>query len=838
MAKINNSFIIEKVQKNKNYRRIISDIAKIDGVINYSIDKTKGILHLEYDSEKDVMDKVLKVVQKHEKNATLSKLEYKESYRKVLKLKGLDCGHCAQRIESIAKKTFDYTQLMVDFSTERFIIETTDKALVDNIIERVSDVAHIVDPKIIVMDVKTRKRDATEEKFQLKSWKIAIFALGIIFLLTAMIIYGFTSRESFWGLFKHSDEIPNVFVLIFLGLAYVAVGYQVLWQFFKNIIRCHFLDENFLMTIASIGAIITRHYIEAVIVMLLYQVGELLQEKAVNYSRKSISDLLMYEASTAHLKVNGEEIDVEIESVMPGDVIVVRNGDMIPLDGVILEGKTYLDTKALTGEALYRNVKVGDEVLSGSINLGNVVEIKVQKAYSDSTMTKILDMVENASASKAKTENFITKFSKWYTPLVVALAVLYIMISPFFKKFILGSTDSILELFFSGHGSIYHAMVFLVISCPCALVISIPLTYFGGIGVSSKNGILIKGSNYLEALNNVNTVVFDKTGTLTKGEFRVQKIVSATPDVKESEILSLAAYVEYNSNHPIGKSIVEEYGVNNIFPDIIQDFVQVPGYGVRAYINGSKVIVCNKRYLDENKIEVEFKEEIGLVLAVLKEKKYLGYIVIGDGIREEATEAIGELRDLGVRKIAILTGDAKGMVDIVANELKIDEAYCELLPNDKVEKLQELKGAIENKKEHIIYIGDGINDAPVISNADVGIAMGSSGSEGAIAIADVVIISDNLNKVPQAIKIAKKTKILVMENIFFSLSIKLLVLLLVMLDIEVNIWLAIFSDVGVTLLAILNSLRITKTKTKDKTKVQTKVQTKTIDEESVKKDEK
>ena len=546
---------------------------------------------------------------------------------------------------------------------------------------------------------------------------------------------------------------------------------------------------------------------------MLYEIGEFLQEKAVNYSRKSISELLSFDAMNARLKVGMEEVEVDVETIVPNDIIIVRNGELIPLDGRVIEGKSYLDTKALTGEAKQQYVKPGDEVLSGSINLGNVLEIKVTKNYNNSTMTRILDLVENASASKAKTEKFITKFSQIYTPFVVIVAVLFAVVSPFVKQFFFNDPTPLAELFFGGSGSIYSAMVFLVISCPCALVISIPLTYFGAIGVAGKNGILIKGSNYLEALNNVENVVFDKTGTLTMGEFGVIKINPAE-GVKEKEILSLAAYVEYNSTHPIGRSIVEAYGVNNIFPDIIEEFIEVKGKGVRAYINGSKVVVCNYRFLKEANIDIEEPLEEGLTLYVLKDDSYLGYIVIGDKIRPDAKNTIKNLRKNGVLKTVILTGDSKGIAQSVARSVGIDAVHSELLPEDKVNLLAEIKEGSKNKQAHTIYIGDGINDAPVISSADVGIAMGTNGSEGSIAIADIVIMSDNLSKVSEAIDIAKKTRNLVFQNIFIALTIKFVVLVLSLAGVPIDIWLAIFSDVGVTLIAIMNALRIKRYKAK------------------------
>lgn len=807
----NKCYKIDNFTFKKRTKRINEDLSKCECIKNYKLDIANELLYIEYHDEIN-MEQVLEILKKHDPKIELTEIENVQNYRKVLKLKGLDCGHCAKRIETLAKKEFKCDKIIVDFSTERFIIETQNERLFKNINQEVKKIVDMVDPRVEVMDIEERRRVNREETFKTSTKDLLIFTIGLIFFVAALIVHGIVvgTWEAFIGF---SEEIPNIATLILLLCAYLLMGRKVLFQFVKNLIKGQVLDENFLMAVASIGAIITAHFIEAVAVVMLYEIGEFLQEKAVNYSRKSISELLSFDAMNARLKVGMEEVEVDVETIVPNDIIIVRNGELIPLDGRVIEGKSYLDTKALTGEAKQQYVKPGDEVLSGSINLGNVLEIKVTKNYNNSTMTRILDLVENASASKAKTEKFITKFSQIYTPFVVIVAVLFAVVSPFVKQFFFNDPTPLAELFFGGSGSIYSAMVFLVISCPCALVISIPLTYFGAIGVAGKNGILIKGSNYLEALNNVENVVFDKTGTLTMGEFGVIKINPAE-GVKEKEILSLAAYVEYNSTHPIGRSIVEAYGVNNIFPDIIEEFIEVKGKGVRAYINGSKVVVCNYRFLKEANIDVEEPLEEGLTLYVLKDDSYLGYIVIGDKIRPDAKNTIKNLRKNGVSKTVILTGDSKGIAQSVARSVGIDAVHSELLPEDKVDLLAEIKEGSKNKQAHTIYIGDGINDAPVISSADVGIAMGTNGSEGSIAIADIVIMSDNLSKVSEAIDIAKKTRNLVFQNIFIALTIKLVVLVLSLAGVPIDIWLAIFSDVGVTLIAIMNALRIKRYKAK------------------------
>lgn len=803
MANVSKSYNILKVVNKNNYRRIIAEIKKIEGVISVNIDKNQNILFVEHSPIVEYSD-LVRAFHKYEKAVTLEEIENIEVYRKVLKLKGIDCAQCALKIEMLAKKNFAHKQIIVDFSTERFIIETTDSTLVQNIVDEVSKIAHKVDPRIVVMDVATRQRAEAEERFVINKKDILIFTLGALCLIFSFIWNIFVDKGN---PLAHHEKLSMV-VYISTLVSYVLIGHKVIYRFFRNIINKRFLDETFLMTVASIGAIVTSHNFEAVLVMLLYQIGTFLQEKAVNHSRKSISALLSYEAKKARLKVNGEALEVEVESVIPGDILIVKNGEMIPVDGVIVDGKTYLDTKALTGESLYRNVKVGDEVLSGSTNLGGVIEIKAIRPQSESTMTKILDIVENASISKAKAENFITKFAKVYTPVVVILALLLMVAMPFIK---LGMNPELAlkDLFLGSEeltGSIYLGMIFLVISCPCALVISIPLTFFGGIGLASKRGILIKGSNYLEALNNVENVIFDKTGTLTYGTFGLLEVVPVS-DISKDELLRLAAYTEYNSTHPIGISIVDAYGRDKIFFEIIEDFTELTSRGVRATINGSRITIGNYRCLQEAKIEVPDIKAAGLVLYVLKEKNYVGYLVIGDTIREEADETINFLRNNDVKNVEIFTGDSKNVSITVANTLGVDEVYYELLPAQKVEKLEEV---MENTEPNAktIYIGDGINDAPVISLADVGIAMGGSGSEGAIAIADVVIMTDNLNKISELLTIAKKTRRIVTQNIILALSIKLVVLVLTVFDLEVSMWLAIFSDVGVSLLAILNSLRV------------------------------
>lgn len=804
------SFEIVKIGNKRNYRRIAGEIKKIDGVLNTNLITEKNILHVEYNDEiTNIEERLLKAFNIYDKKVELKEIVQTEVYRKVLRLKGLDCGHCANRIEDLAKKNFDYERIVVDFSTERFILETKDEYLANNAIEEVGRIAHKVDPRIQVMDSAGARtiRDNTEQRhLNIPFFILFIVGLAITFghIITKSIV------ENDFGLFTHAETLKEIPLddLIVLSVGFLMVSIKVIIDFIRNIFTRHEMDEKFLMTVASIGAICTAHMIEAISVMALYQIGEFLQDRAVNHSRKSIKELLTFEVSNARLRVGEDEMEVDVESILPGDILIVKTGEMIPVDGTITNGKTYLDLKALTGESAYQSGKVGDMVRSGSINMGNVIEVKAKKIYRDSTMSQILDMVENASATKAKTENFISKFAKAYTPSIVIIACLVAFISPFFIHML--NPAPYRELFLGNgvdKGSIYKGMVFLVISCPCALVISVPLAYFGGIGLASKNGILVKGSNYLEALSKTEAVLMDKTGTLTKGEFSVKEIVPLA-DIDKEELHKLMAYAEFHSTHPIGMSIVESYGKDKIFSEIIEDFSHVTGRGVRAVINGSRIAVCNYRQILDYKIEFEQIINPDLVLYVIKERQVIGYVVIGDSVREEALTLVSELKAEGVKKVAILTGDNKQTSLAVGKEIGVDDIHSELLPQQKVEILDGYKEQM-SKSGRVIYVGDGINDAPVISASDVGIAMGATGSEGSIAIADVVVMGDNLSKITDILKISKVTKRIVIQNIVFALAVKTIVAVLVFFNIPIMMWLAIFSDVGVSLIAILNSFRTT-----------------------------
>ena len=591
---------------------------------------------------------------------------------------------------------------------------------------------------------------------------------------------------------KFENELINDIIFI---VSYIIVGFEILKKAIRNICRGKVFDENFLMAVATLGAFGIGEYPEAVAVMLFYQIGELFQSYAVDKSRKSISSLMDIRPDYANIDKNGKLEKVNPEEVKIGEIIVVKPGEKIPLDGKVVEGKSTLDTKALTGESLPKEVEEGEDVLSGCININGVIKIKVTKGYGESTVSKILDLVENASNKKSKSENFITKFAKYYTPIVVIVAVILAIVPPLIIK---GATFS---------EWVYRALSFLVVSCPCALVISIPLSFFGGIGGASKIGILIKGSNYLEALSNTEIAVFDKTGTLTKGVFEVQKIHGE--GISEEDLLKIAAYAENYSNHPISKSIKEAYK-KEIDEKKITDSQELSGLGIKARIEDKEVLVGNEKLMKENKIEYTKCNEIGTILYIAINQKFSGYILISDKIKEDAKKTIEELKKNNIKQTVMLTGDKKEVGEYVAKEIGIDKVYTELLPDGKVEKVEELLKT-KTEKGKLAFVGDGINDAPVLTLADIGIAMGGLGSDSAIEAADIVIMTDEPSKIISAIKLSKKTMRIVKENIVFAISIKILVLILTAFGLS-TMWEAVFADVGVSIIAIINSLRMLKTK--------------------------
>ena len=591
---------------------------------------------------------------------------------------------------------------------------------------------------------------------------------------------------------KFENEWINNGIFI---VSYIIVGFEILRKAVRNIFRGKVFDENFLMSIATLGAFAIGEFPEAVAVMLFYQVGELFQDYAVDKSRKSIASLMDIRPDYANIIRDGKEEKVDPSEVNIGDTIIIKPGEKVPLDGVAIDGKTTLDTKALTGESVPRGVEVGDQVLSGCINLNGVIKVKVTKEYGESTVSKILDLVENASSKKAKSENFITKFAAYYTPIVVIIAIILAIVPPLIIE---GANFQ---------DWLYRALSFLVVSCPCALVISIPLSFFGGIGGASKMGVLVKGSNYLEALSNAEIMVFDKTGTLTEGVFEVQNVESI--GISKEELLKIAAYAEYYSNHLISKSIKKAYNKEIDEKEII-DSKEISGKGIEAKIGNQDVLAGNEKLMNEKGIEYTKCTHVGSVVYVAIDGKYVGHIVIADKIKEDAKRTIEELRKNNIKETVMLTGDRKNIGEAVAKELGIDKVYAELLPDGKVEKVEELLKT-KSPKGKLAFVGDGINDAPVLAMADIGIAMGGLGADSAIEAADIVIMTDQPSKIISAIKLSKKTMRIVRENIIFAIAVKVLVLILTAVGLS-SMWQAVFADVGVSIIAILNALRALRVK--------------------------
>jgi len=703
-------------------------------------------------------------------------------FKQVFLLEGLDCAHCSTLIEGMVAAIPNMKSASLDFLTKKLTMQTTED--LRTLFPKVEQIVKALEPdvQVIVQEKYASYTDkATEETDMSKKQKIEVAKLivgGLIFLV------------GYIGDFSNSVELA-----IFLT-SYLIVGYSVVIRAIKGIIRGQVFSENFLMTIATIGAFFVGEYPEGVAVMLFYLVGELFQDVAVNRSRRSISALMNIRPDYANLKIGDGTQKVSPEDVRIGDIILVKPGEKVPLDGKVLTGTSMVDTSALTGESMPRELVPGSDALSGFINQNGVLTVEVRKTFGESTVSKILDLVQNAGSRKAPTENFISKFARYYTPAVVFGALAVAVIPPLFIQ---GANFS---------EWIYRALIFLVISCPCALVISIPLGFFGGIGGASKRGILVKGSNYLEALNDVDMVIFDKTGTLTKGVFKVTAIEPRT--LSPESLLEVAALTESFSTHPIALSIGQAYG-RAIDHSRVSEIQEIAGQGISAKVDGQRVMAGNSRLMEQNKIEFPAVDSMGSVVHLAIDGGYAGYLVISDEVKNDAAEAIRALRAAGVRKIAMLTGDLKHVGDRIGKELGIDEVYSELLPADKVAKLEALD-AKKGKKGKLVFVGDGINDAPVLARADIGIAMGGLGSDAAIEAADIVIMTDEPSKIATAIKIAKKTRTIVMQNIIFALGVKGVFLMLGATG-HATMWEAVFADVGVAVIAILNSMRVMNTKT-------------------------
>jgi len=701
--------------------------------------------------------------------------------KKIFLLEGLDCAHCASLIEGMVAAIPQMQSATLDFLTKKLTMQTSED--LRTLYPRVEQIVTMLEPdvQVIVQDTKeaTTTKTEIETGFNRKQ-KIEIAKLivgGLIFLVGFLM------------------EFSNAVELAIFLLSYIIVGHTVVIRAFKGIVRGQVFSEHFLMSIATIGAFFVGEYPEGVAVMLFYLVGELFQDVAVNRSRRSIRALMDIRPDYANLKIGDSTQRVSPEEVRIGDIIVVRPGEKVPLDGKVLTGTSMVDTSALTGESVPRELLPGSDALSGFVNQNGVLTVEVSKSFGESTVSKILDLVQNAGSRKAPTENFISKFARYYTPAVVFGALAVAVIPPLLIQ----------DATFSEW--IYRALIFLVISCPCALVISIPLGFFGGIGGASKRGILVKGSNYLEALNDVDTVIFDKTGTLTKGVFKVTAIEPQT--LTPESLLEVAALTESYSTHPIALSISKAYG-KVIDQRRVADVQEIAGQGISAKVDGTPVLAGNNRLMEHHAIAFPQVDSMGSVVHLAIDSQYAGYLVISDEVKPDAAAAIIALRAAGVRKIAMLTGDLKHVGERIGKQLGMDEVYSELLPADKVAKLEALN-AQKGKKGKLVFVGDGINDAPVLARADIGIAMGGLGSDAAIEAADIVIMTDEPSKIATAIKIAKKTRSIVMQNILFAMGVKGLFLLLGASG-HATMWEAVFADVGVAVIAILNAMRVMNTK--------------------------
>lgn len=725
--------------------------------------------------------------------------------KRKLVLEGLDCANCAMKIENGVQKIDGVSACSVNFANQTLTMElASDRS--DDILEQTKKKIRTLEPGIKVLEygaAGSHKAGASKHNHA-HSHDHGVEAedeghghshdhgAQSIKIRVARLITGLAI-----GVLAFALSLSRELELILFIASYLIVGGDIVFKALKNIVRGQVFDEYFLMSIATVGAFVIGEYPEGVAVMLFYQVGELFQSIAVNRSRKSISALMDIRPDFANLKTGNEIKRVSPEEVRIGDLIIVRPGEKIPLDGKVIEGNSAMDTSALTGESEPRQVAAGDNVLSGFINKNGALTIEVSKVFGESTVAKILDLVENASSKKAPTENFITKFARYYTPFVVIVAALLAIVPPLLFS---GATFS---------DWVYRALVFLVISCPCALVVSIPLGFFGGIGASSKNGVLVKGSNYLEALNDVKYVVFDKTGTLTKGEFKVNGIHPQN-GWTEQGLLRQAAFAEMHSTHPIAESIREAYG-QELNEELLSGYNEISGHGIQVVFEGKEVLAGNAKLMKRENIDIAVPSELGTIVHIAVDKQYAGYLVIADEVKEDSAQAIRLLKNLGVKKIVMLTGDIKTVGEAVGKKLGVDEVHSELLPQHKVEELEKIDRQKSSKKEKIVFVGDGINDTPVLARADVGVAMGGLGSDAAIEAADIVIMTDEPSKLASAIHIAKRTRRIVWQNILFALLVKAVFLLLGAFGIA-TMWEAVFSDVGVTLLAVLNAMRVLKIK--------------------------
>lgn len=687
-------------------------------------------------------------------------------------LEGLDCANCAIKIEKDVKTIDGVNSVAVNFANKTMVVESEENSHI--ITKEIEDLINKIEPGVTIMEKHQDEiKDSSIMKNELK-WEWLRLVLGVIPFILAI-----------------SMELSQWLELSLFIISYIIIGSDVLRKAVINITRGQIFDENFLMGIATLGAFAIKQYPEGVSVLLFYQVGELFQDMAVHRSRRSIAELMDIRPDYANLKKEEEIVRVSPLEVYPGDMIIVRAGEKVPMDGHIIEGRSAMDTSALTGESIPREVKVGDEVLGGFVNTIGLLSIKVSKPFGESTISKILDMVENAGSKKAPTENFITRFARYYTPVVVFLAVAIAVLPP-----LLVANQS-----FSNW--VYRALVFLVISCPCALVISIPLGFFGGIGGASRRGILVKGGNFLEAMTEVDTVVFDKTGTLTEGVFGVSQVNPAS-GVSKDDLLYFAALAETHSTHPIAKSIVEAYG-KEIHGDPIKSYREIPGHGLIVTTHNYEILAGNKGLMESNGVAYEAANSIGTEVYIAVDGQYMGNIIVMDKIKKDSKKTMEQLRLSGIKVLAMLTGDTREVGEKVGHELGLDKVYAGLLPHEKVEILEDME-KMKDSRGKLVFVGDGINDAPVLARADVGIAMGGLGSDAAIEAADIVLMTDEPYKLVETIEISRKTKRIIWQNIALALGVKAIVLIMGAWGIA-TMWEAVFADVGVALIAVLNSMR-------------------------------
>lgn len=779
-AAIRKEFILEGLCCVNCAAKIERDVNKLHGVSSAAVDFVSKTLTMEIadsDTVNSLVAQADAIVKRHDSQVVMSEKELSRPGKKVLYLLGLCCGDCAQKIEAQVNRIEGVKTASLDFVSQKLTIVVFDKKNLPSVIRRASQIALDIEPAIKIS--YTDQKPAEDGTARLKKWVYRFRLCAGAILFAAGNIF---------------DLSRPAYFVVFL-ISYLLVGGEVVFRALKNISKGQLFDENFLMSVATIGAFAIGEYPEGVAVMLFYQVGEAFQRLAVNRSCKSISALMDIRPDFANLKVGNEVRKVTPEEVGIGDFIIIKPGEKVPLDGRVVEGYSALDISALTGESLPRDVAPNSEVLSGSINKNGVLTVEVSKEFGESTISKILELVQNAGSKKAPTENFITKFARYYTPIITFAALGLAVIPPLIVP---GAVFS---------DWIYRALAFLVVSCPCALVISIPLSFFGGIGGASKNGILVKGSNYLEALNNVDTVVFDKTGTLTKGIFKVTSIEGANGWSKE-DLLAYAAHAESFSSHPIALSIQKEYN-REIDLQRLTGQEEMPGQGIRVKIDGQSVLAGNGKLMETERIAWQPADALGSVVYLAIDGVYSGYVVISDELKADSKKAVCDLKKLGVNRTAMLTGDSRTVGEAIAREIGLDAVYTELLPHQKVEQLEQIEKNKQSKGK-LVFVGDGINDAPVLARADIGIAMGALGSDAAIEAADVVLMADEPSKIVSAIQVARKTRAIVWQNILFAMGVKIIILILAAFGIA-TMWEAVFGDVGVTVIAVLNAMRAMKT---------------------------